>query len=162
MDTHYLASIAALLGVFIGWLLRAWTERKQQEQERVLRLFETFYSPEMVASRIRADKYLKRNEEKRRSLTQLGDELPIDEWQDISKVRHFFAHLETLRTHGKLDHDLTCSLFTPHIEFWFDPNRHFAQFESKNDITPHWSATRDGLRAWAIQKFAPSSKFKKR
>lgn len=163
MDPHYLASlVAAPAGVFVGWVLRNLTDHTQQKRERVMRLFEAYYDPDRVASRLQAEKYLQRNAHECLTLAQLAKILPMDEWHDIATLRDFFAQLEMLRTQGKLDDELVCALFTPLVVFWFDPNHYFARFESTDEPTPHWNATRDGLRAWAIQRDIPLKRKKRK
>lgn len=140
-----------LIGVFVGAFLSAFFTRKESQRQTkinaTLKMSERFQS--LLSSRILADQILNKYFAEEKSLTydQLYKSLPPDDWQHISKTRHFFNELGLLYKTGYLNTQLAKTLFASSFRYWYE--NYFLRL--KNDFT-EWSVPPNEIASWLLKK----------
>jgi hypothetical protein len=154
-----LAQIVAagtILTVIAAFVIFA-KQRRHRLEDATLSLYEKFQAPDMLSSRINADRILQRykNDVPPPKLHAIAKLMKDEEWEHISRVRHFLAQIQMLREAKAIDMKLCDNLFGAHVVFWF--GRYFEEMEDADDITPHWRYTRPPLIEW-MQRLKSSTK----
>jgi hypothetical protein len=133
MDSNLLSALigfgGGLLGVLIGAYLQQRVTDGQLSRQTTLQLYDRLDDPDILESRIRADRLLAANAALARPqcLSELYVTLPRDDWQHISRTRHFLDQIGLLRRVGYLDANIAVPLFSGFIDYWV--GRYFAPLE---------------------------------
>jgi len=134
MNTEVIYSlISAIFGAIIGSLVTSFfaskEQRRQNQVETTLNLFERFQSSDMLLSRINAEEIFSKNLQLEQPLSyaQLKEKLDVSDWQHISKVLHFYEQFSSLHQTKYLDNVLAASLIGTHFVSWY--NRHLRIME---------------------------------
>ena len=153
MDSNLLSALigffGGLAGVGIGAYLQRRVTHAQMCRETTLQLYDRLDDSDILDSRIRADGILSANAAlpEPKSLSQLYATLPRDEWQHISRTRHFIDQIGLLQRIGYLDGTIAVPLFASFVQYWVD--RYFSPLEEldrtlaeKTDLRPQqWRVT---------------------
>ena len=141
MDSDLLSALiglgGGLVGVAVGGYLQQRVTHAQQSRQTTLELYERLDDPDILDSRIRADRLLSENaaSAEPKSLAQLYSALPREDWQHISRTRHFLDQIGLLQRIGYLDPKIAAPLFTKFIDYW--TTRHFAPLEEMEAARGH-------------------------
>lgn len=160
-DINIFPELAGFSGVLIGVILTAifqsYLSTTQLRRQTTLELHKLFDSPELLQSRIFADRLLSDNlkSSPQKSYSELYKILSIDEWKHISCVRHFFDQLGLLKKINYLDDKIANPLFNKHLDYWNDTyfkkleqlEEEYASKNSKNSLKAmQWSISSDELK----------------
>lgn len=91
-----------------------------------LDLYKQYQSNDMVTSRNMADKILKENEARQEPLTytELYNVLPVEEYDHIARILHFFTQIADLYKLNYLDTKLVNQTFTRYFKYWHETHLH--------------------------------------
>ena len=109
MDSNLVAAMigfaGGLVGVAVGALLQQRATHGQMCRETTLQLYDRFDDADILDSRIRADQILSANAraDQPLSFSELCASLPRDDWQHISRTRHYLDQIGLLARVGYLD-----------------------------------------------------------
>lgn len=158
MDPNLLSAFiglgGGLLGVAIGAYLQMRVTRSQMGRETTLHLYDRLDDPDIMDARIKADRILATNASspQPQSLSQLYVSLPREDWQHISRTRHFLDQIGLLHRIGYLDDTIAVPLFSSFVDYWVD--RYFAPLEAlersaataSETRVPQWRVTSQELK----------------
>jgi hypothetical protein len=159
MDSNLLSAFIGILGGLAGVGIGAYLQRRvthaQMCRETTLHLYDRLDDSDILDSRIKADGILSANAAlpQPKSLAQLYATLPRDEWQHISRTRHFIDQIGLLRRIGYLDDKIAVPLFASFVEYWVD--RHFGPLEELDRTLVEQPSSRP--QQWRV----PSTELKK-
>jgi hypothetical protein len=164
MDPNLLSALiglgGGLLGVAIGAYLQKRVTHAQMCRETTLNLYERLDDPDIMDARIRADRLLSANAAlpQPQSLAELYASLPREEWQHISRTRHFLDQIGLLHRIGYLDVAIANPLFGSFVNYWVD--RYFGPLEVLNSrengaaqgSLPEWRVSGEELKRLFLRK----------
>ena len=133
MDPNLLSAliglVGGLIGVAIGAFLQHRTSHAQMCRETTLQLYDRFDDEDILGSRIRAEQVLSVNARspKPQCLSELYVSLPREDWQHVSRTRHFLDQIGLLHRIGYLDKAIAVPLFGSYVQYWV--NRYFGPME---------------------------------
>ena len=168
MDPNLLSALIGLVGGLIGVTVGAYLQQRvtdaQLSRQTTLHLYDRLDDPDIMESRIKADRLLCANaaSPQPQCLTQLYASLPRDDWQHISRTRHFLDQIGLLHRVGYLDATIAVPLFASFVDYWVD--RYFAPLENlereyaaKNQCAcQQWRVTSRDLKALFPKHQPPS------
>jgi hypothetical protein len=158
MDSNLVSAmiglVGGLVGVYIGALLQHRANHACMCRDTTLQLYDRFDDSDLVESRIHADRILAANASapQPQCYSELYASLSRDEWQHISRTRHFLDQVGLLHRIGYLDKAIAGPLFGGYVNYWVD--RYFASLEgwereyaAKTGARPHqWHVTSAELK----------------
>lgn len=133
IDSNLLSALiglaGGLVGVAIGAYLQHRTSHAQMCRETTLQLYDRFDDEDILGSRIRAEQVLATNARSARPqcLSELYTSLSREDWQHVSRTRHFLDQIGLLHRIGYLDRTIAVPLFGSYVQYWV--NRYFGPME---------------------------------
>lgn len=139
--------IGTLGGTLLGSHLARASSLSNERRSLTLRLFDEHRA--LLPHRIRADELLRQLKLAGTlpPLSVLHTSLPPQDWEPISRVRHFWGDLANLKSRNLLDADLARHLFREDAGYWHD--QYFAILEGQQaPASENWKATWATLTDW--------------
>jgi hypothetical protein len=119
-----------LIGVILTAIFQSYLNITQLRRQTTFELHRNFDSPDLLQSRISADRLLTDNSQspQPKSYSELYKTLSNDEWKHISCTRHFFDQLGLLKKINYLDDRIANLVFSDYVNYWSD--KYFKKLES--------------------------------
>jgi len=124
------AAGAVIFGALVSVLISTiFSRRELMIKTRIvttLDLYKQYQSNDMVTSRNMADKILKENEARQEPLSynELYNVLPVEEYDHIARILHFFTQIADLHKLKYLDNKLVNETFARYFKYWHETHFH--------------------------------------
>jgi hypothetical protein len=130
--------VGALVSVIVSTLF---ARREMMVKTRILTtldLYKQYQSNDMVTSRNMADKILKENQARPEPLSynELYNTLPLEEYDHIARLLHFFTQIADLHKLKYLDTKLVNETFARYFKYWHETHFHWLWQISKDKGEP--------------------------